>query len=77
MGITGRKRIVLSHYQYIKHKVVLLSILDIDIYQFFVTEEVAIVVLPHIDMKSARGEIVVGWLASQTDMLSNDWCILD
>lgn len=27
----------------------------------------------HIDMKSADGSIVVGWLASQTDMLSNDW----
>lgn len=34
-------------------------------------------ILPHIDMKSATGEIVIGWLASQTDMLVNDWCILD
>lgn len=31
---------------------------------------------PHIDMKSADGSIVVGWLASQTDMLSNDWEIV-
>ena len=30
----------------------------------------------HIDMRAADGSIVVGWLASQTDMLSNDWCIL-
>lgn len=37
----------------------------------------AIIILPHIDMKSANDDIVVGWLASQTDMLSNDWCILD
>lgn len=31
---------------------------------------------PHIDMKSADGSIVVGWLASQTDMLANDWEII-
>lgn len=30
-------------------------------------------ILPHIDMKAANGEVVVGWLASQTDMLSEDW----
>ena len=28
-------------------------------------------------MKAADGTIVNGWLASQTDMLSNDWCILE
>ena len=28
---------------------------------------------PHVDMKSANGSIVVGWLASQTDMLADDW----
>lgn len=27
----------------------------------------------HIDMKAADGTVVVGWLASQTDMLSDDW----
>lgn len=30
----------------------------------------------HIDMKSADGSIVVGWLASQTDMLAEDWDIV-
>ena len=30
-------------------------------------------ILGHIDMKSADGKIVVGWLASQTDMLAEDW----
>lgn len=30
-------------------------------------------VLPHIDMCSATGERVIGWLASQTDMLADDW----
>lgn len=31
----------------------------------------------YICMKAADDSIVNGWLASQTDMLSNDWCILD
>lgn len=28
--------------------------------------------LPHIDMKTATGEIAV-WTASQTDIMANDW----
>jgi len=28
---------------------------------------------PHIDMMTASGEMQPGWLASQTDMLANDW----
>lgn len=31
----------------------------------------------HIDMKAADGTIVVGWLASQTDMLAEDWMIVE
>lgn len=27
----------------------------------------------HIDMYNAQGEIIVGWSASQTDMLADDW----
>lgn len=34
-------------------------------------------VLPCITMKTATGEILMGWLASQTDMLSEDWVILE
>ena len=34
-------------------------------------------IYPHIDMKAADGTYVVGWLASQTDMLAEDWCIVD
>ncbi len=30
-------------------------------------------VLPCITMKTATGEILMGWLASQTDLLSFDW----
>lgn len=31
----------------------------------------------HIDMKAADGTVVVGWLASQTDMLAEDWEIIN
>lgn len=31
----------------------------------------------HIDMFAADGSIVVGWLASQTDMLAEDWEIVE
>lgn len=34
-------------------------------------------VLPSITMKTATGEILMGWLASQTDMLAEDWQVLD
>ncbi len=33
-------------------------------------------VLPHIDMRAADGSLVIGWLASQTDMLARDWEIV-
>ena len=32
--------------------------------------------LPHIDMRAADGSMVVGWLASQTDMLAEDWAVV-
>lgn len=35
------------------------------------------VVLPCITMKTATGEILMGWLASQTDMLAEDWVVLE
>ena len=31
----------------------------------------------HIDMKAADGTLVIGWLASQTDMLAEDWEIIE
>lgn len=34
-------------------------------------------VLPCITMKTATGEILMGWLASQTDMLAEDWTIIE
>jgi hypothetical protein len=32
---------------------------------------------PHIDMKAADGSYVTGWLASQADMLAEDWHIVE
>ncbi|CAD5376725.1 Gp49 [Pseudomonas sp. OF001] len=32
--------------------------------------------LPHIDMRAADGSMVIGWLASQTDMLAEDWLVV-
>lgn len=31
---------------------------------------------PHIDMKTAQGD-VVPWVASQSDLLCDDWCIIE
>lgn len=33
--------------------------------------------MPYITMKTADGSILMGWLASQTDMLSEDWMVVD
>lgn len=35
------------------------------------------VFLSHIDMRTVNGDICVGWLASQTDMLAEDWVIVE
>ncbi len=34
-------------------------------------------IAPHIAMVAANGERIIGWLASQSDMLSDDWVIID
>lgn len=33
-------------------------------------------ILPHIDMYTASGQMLPGWLASQSDMLADDWEIV-
>jgi len=33
--------------------------------------------LPNLNMKTSSGAIVTGWVASQVDMLAEDWCTLD
>ena len=37
------------------------------------TQRTAACLNPHIDMKTADGAICIGWLASQTDILAEDW----
>ena len=32
--------------------------------------------LPYMSMKTADGKIQIGWLASQSDILANDWTIV-
>ena len=34
---------------------------------------VSVIIAPHIDLKATDGTYVTGWLASQTDMLADDW----
>lgn len=36
----------------------------------------SVVLADHIDMKAADGSYVSGWLASQTDMLAEDWTVV-
>ncbi len=33
-------------------------------------------VLPYFIMKTADGKILMGWLASQTDMIADDWGVV-
>lgn len=39
--------------------------------------EAEIELAPHIDLRAADGTIVVGWLASQTDLLAEDWYVVE
>lgn len=38
--------------------------------------EAPVTINSHIDMRAADGSMVVGWLASQTDMLAEDWVVI-
>jgi hypothetical protein len=40
-------------------------------------EEEPITIGAHIDMRAADGTLVIGWLASQTDMLADDWGVVE
>lgn len=45
-------------------------------YDLALDEQTHVAINPHIDMKTASGEMQPGWLASQTDMLAEDWMVL-
>lgn len=36
-----------------------------------------VIVEGHLDMMNAQGHRVIGWLASQTDMLADDWYVVE
>lgn len=42
----------------------------------WIGEDQPLVTLPYIAMWTADSKWLPGWLASQTDMLAEDWCIL-
>lgn len=42
-------------------------------YTIAADEDGEVSINPHIDMKTATGEMQPGWLASQTDLLADDW----
>lgn len=44
--------------------------------KYMIGEDRAITFLPYLCMWSAAGEVVNGWLASQTDVLAQDWFVL-
>ena len=51
--------------------------LDQDGNQLIQDENQVVKFTSYICMKAFDGSIVNGWLASQTDILSEDWCVLD
>ena len=36
-----------------------------------------VIIAPRMDMMSAQGVRIIGWLASQTDMLAEDWYVVE
>ena len=50
---------------------------DVTKYHYQNEGKTAIKICPHIDMKAADDSLVIGWLASHTDMLSDDWLIVE
>ena len=35
-----------------------------------------VIVKPHLDMMNAQSERIIGWSASQTDMIAEDWYVV-
>lgn len=66
-------------FLYMTHsKVVPYSKADLETQKAFIAHDKSTVTYNgYINMRAADGSVVVGWLASQTDMLSEDWYIVD
>ena len=52
------------------------SVNNVDAELFEIGDKGTTIRMPNINMQAADGSTVVGWLASQTDQLANDWDIL-
>jgi len=50
-----------------------LSALAQDIHE---AESMTMRINPHFDMRASDGSLVVGWLASQTDIAADDWSVV-
>lgn len=44
---------------------------------FLIEENAKQAVMPYLILRAADGSDVIGWLASQTDMLASDWMVID
>jgi len=44
---------------------------------FLYGDEGVIKINGHLDMKNTQNELIIGWAATQTDMLSEDWEVCD
>lgn len=64
---------------YLTHeRIVPYSKADLETQKAYITHDKSTVKYnDHINMRAADGSVVVGWLASQTDMLSDDWEIVE
>ena len=40
-------------------------------------ERGVVIIKAHLDMMNAQGERIIGWSASQTDMLADDWYLVE
>lgn len=36
-----------------------------------------VIIKPHLDMMNAQGERIIGWSATQSDMLAKDWYVVE
>ena len=43
---------------------------------YFAAGVPASIIEPHIDMRTVQGTFQPGWLASQADILAEDWCVV-
>ncbi len=59
-----------------KHMIPSFKSLPQSVIDFLEERGTDVVFQPSFTMYTAAGEMQPGWLASQSDMLANDWCIL-